>query len=387
MIAAKSMRCGILLLAVCAPLACSPERADEAPVVAVLEPGLRLRVPTDFPLTSVRRIAESVGGSIVLVDGQTQGLLQFDEEGDFVAFHGGEGEGPGEFTSVFTAGFVGEHPWGVDARQRRAHVFGHSLETRSISSGAADAVPFGLSGAYTLYAAQTDDAFEVRAQGRDGASELLRVDTPERQWSVIPNGTSSLTQPFVHYPLVRAWEGGLVVVRRGVLESGRFGYSVTWVEPTGEEYAVEVETVPRAVSDADVDRALDLIRESSLPAMLVGVGQFGSEAEVLASAREQLVVPAHLPPIEGGVSGMEARSVQVAPSGEVWLALWDDEVGATDQLWQVVSRTGVGRRVHVADSIRVAGVGADHVWGVTLDAFDVPTVTKFRVTAPVPAPR
>ena len=357
-----------------ATLACAPGD-DSTPSTDryTLERALDLRPSADHPLSGVRQVAESRDGVVLLVDAQTAGLLVFGEDGEFRELVGSRGEGPGEFLSVFKGGFLGAAPWGVDARSRVVHVFRDEVETATPPAELPGGIAFELLPDQSLFASQTESTIDAYAFGAAGVTPVVSLDLATRMWSMTEGGSSSLTQPLSHYPLLRSWPGGVVVVRRGDFGDRGFGYSVSWYSGEGLQDEVLIPTTPVGVTDDDIDAVLDPVRASSLTGILVRTGQFASEADVVESARRQLVVPASLPPVRGGGSGLEASSVIVASDGAVWVERWSDD----PVVWDVVTPAGLTAQVEVADSIRLLAAADRHVWGVSLDDLGVPTVTRY----------
>lgn len=369
------------LLAAAASCGGEPVDLERDPPELELSAAATLRPDSAFPLSRIRQVAVAEDGRVAVLDGLTPSILLFDGEGAFLYAAGREGEGPGEFSSLFRVGFHDGMVWGVDARRRSLALFrdGEALREVGPGSGAPPgALPLGLTGGDSLLLAiQTNDTIRILMGAPDGSGprERVALDAGDRMWSLTPGSSTSLNQPLAPYPLVGLGQGEVVVVRRDAAEQP--AYTVEWWGAGGLAHRVAVPFTPVPVGEAEIEAALRPLASSSLPEMMVRAGVFASEGEALEAARERMVVPRHLPPVRGGGSGLGASSVLVG-RGVVWVERWERGPDGSGR-WDVVDPSGLRGRVTVPDTVRLVAVEDGGAWGVVTDALDLPTVVRYRV--------
>lgn len=366
--------------------------ASDVPDLGLVE---ELRYPPSAtePLSNVRQIAPAGDGSILVIDGQTRSVLLFDDEGAVAATIGREGDGPGEFQSLFHAGTLGDTVWASDARLGRLSFFerdGSPIGDWSptgfrYAAGHSAALPLALvapsSVLLTTRVEGTADsiAFFTAGLGEEGPRPFTAINTSRRYWPLWPGSSSTLQQPLASFDLVRPWREGLVVLRRELPDGAPTpGYRVEWHSPEAETIHVDVPYRAHATMQADVDAALDVYARSTFPEQLVQLGRYGSVQEVIDAAREGLIVPEFLPPVRGGSSALFDTSVLVDPLGVVWAELWE-RTPEGDAQWDIIAQTGLQARVTVPADLRLLAAEGQTAWGVYTDDLGVPTIVRFRV--------
>ena len=112
--------------------------------------------PEEYAFTQIDALLVGAEGSIYVVDLHSQGIRQFDRNGQFVRWIGREGEGPGEFRSILGIGALSDGRFSIwDYGNRRITVYdsaGAYIEGIRVGAGAYTSRPFQVdtSGTYFL---------------------------------------------------------------------------------------------------------------------------------------------------------------------------------------------------------------------------------------------
>jgi hypothetical protein len=305
----------------------------------------------------------------------------FGPSGRLIRIVGRRGDGPGEFRSVRQAGYVGDRIW-VEDVGRRYHVFdARTYElVGSVAMGATGGNFPGLTSDSTSFHYRvTDDSTRVGIFDRAG-QRLLPIDLAIRlaghhfqvQWQEIsPAGmlTGRTVPRTVYSPLLARTQlalapGGREVV---VLEA-----SELWKGPPGQFTIRRIETATGRVSppvsvSLPVRRVTSSEADSLIKLLPLLVKSSARRSPKIADEyRSKAKVPATYPAFEDFVPSAD---------GVLWLTEY-----ARPDTRLVVDVTGKPlMRVRLPKGFRVTAVSRTHVWGVTLDADDLPIISRYRV--------
>ena len=334
----------------------------------------------NYQFTRIVGVAVGARGVIYVADASTNDIRVFDSAGVFVRAIGRDGNGPGEFRSLRSIGFVGDTLWAIDAGLRRTSLF--SREGRLLST-IANSSPVGGATGFTLQMTAVlghGRALGVAEAGmRSGASRarepILMLD---RTGSVLdtvawinashqifrvvsPRGaTGFVLQPFSDAGLVIPHSEGstVFVVDRSVATNARnasFQVSaIRWDGDTAWSRRIPYSPVPLARERAD--SFVTALRRSFLPG--------GVSAEDI---RRQAFTPEFLTPVAGGIA---------ATDGSLWLRR--DEHLSTVEYW-IVNRTGVVRTLQLPRTNAIMAANDTFAWAVSADNDGVPTITRYRI--------
>ena len=133
----------------------TPQRQCGMELAEELRIGL-VNGPEEYAFTQIDALLVGAEGSIYVVDLHSQGIRQFDRNGQFVRWIGREGEGPGEFRSILGIGALSDGRFSIwDYGNRRITVYdsaGAYIEGIRVGAGAYTSRPFQVdtSGTYFL---------------------------------------------------------------------------------------------------------------------------------------------------------------------------------------------------------------------------------------------
>ena len=378
-------RRGILVsICVTAPLlfmAASAGAQASIPIVDVREE-IRIQSNDSVPgmlLTAVERLSVLPDGRIVTTHPRESVARVFDPNGRLIKVLGRRGDGPGEFRSVRQVGYVGTRIWVEDIGRGYQLFDAKSYEpVGRVSRGPSSGFHLGLtSDSTSLYHTTADDSARVSIYDRRGARPMPidlrtrwaghRFDIP---WSEIAPGgfltgrtiTRTMSSPLGAGTRLNLVPGGREVI---VLEA-----SELWKGPPGQFTIRRIETATRRISSpvtvalpvrrVTASEADSLIRQSA-PAVRRPQDEKGAEA-YRAKARVPAVYPAFM-------------TFVPSADGVLWLTEY-----ARPDTRLVVDLTGKPlMRVRLPTGFRVIAVSRTHVWGVSLDADDLPVISRFSV--------
>jgi hypothetical protein len=360
-------------------------RAGET-LQATLTEELRID-PYARDLVPIPRLAVAEDGTMALLQPQDGLVRFFTEDGEFLGEVGGEGQGPGEFTSMFRVGWIADTLWVYDTRQRRLALISPEREfirnvanprearpaTEDIgripafNAGPPDGVlPDGslimmlevpLEG--EVPAAYVDHAAFARVSG-DGvirgvhhmlSLRGLQITTPQ----------SSMGNPYSNLPRFAVSPvGESSAVALATLEGDSAGtYLLTVVDAEADtvfsrRYLFPSVPLPESVSDSVIGMMEDQAR------------QF--DPGLVAAIRQQIRVPPVYPPLAGIVAGRDSTVfVQLIDQGEV-------------RPYHVIAGDGslIGS-VSLARNSRIAAGERERIWVIERDDLDVETVVRYRI--------
>lgn len=340
-----------------------------------LEPEIRIGVVEGSGADAFGRIRNVIpreDGGVWVFDWQAFELRRFDADGNHVLSVGQQGQGPGEFSGNACAhpGVAGEIWVETETSWHRFDEAGQFLGTFPTPSGIACSVRTWLPDGRYMAA---DGGFDRETREMRTHFVILEwtgdrmtpVDTvqepdhpePETVTFVSASGGSRSTRyiPFAHTPMWRMETGGMF-----------------WVWDGGGAYDIRLQTlhgdtirrIGRGYTPIPVDGEVrrQAIAELQRP---------GWEPETSFDASR---VPNVYPPFE---------SVKLAEDGSVWVSR---TTGSEEVTWEVFADDdtylGVVEIPESLKGIRLREIGADHLWGIVRDEFDVQYVVRARIVKP-----
>lgn len=346
-----------------------------------LAPELRITEQADIAWTRISFVAPTPDGSVVIAESFPPMVLRFDASGTLRHRVGRQGGGPGEYQSVGQIGFVNDTLFVADYQQRRVVFFDAAGRGAGMLSGFTG-VPIGDGGsAFPGTPLRGDRALSIAMLiSRDVATgevptrphlllsrsgrllDTIAVTSLGNSQLMLRMGTSvSLTsQPFNDSPFfiaAPAAERGYVVDRSAATAARGATFSVTALRFTGDtiwtrRYPYEPVPLTRSAVDSTIDRMRPTIRGTRVPE---------------ATVREALYAPAFRPPISAAFA---------AADGTLWLRRSD----RAQHQYLVHDPGGTAiATLNVPSNTQLHAVVGDQVWGVELDADDVPTVVRYRI--------
>lgn len=403
----RSLRATVPPLAVAVLLAGPSTGCDDAgldvpgPPVLVATPELRIG-SVDDPAT----LLTHVGAMDVLPDGriysahrQEAAILVHGPDGRRLARIGGEGEGPGEFQGLRSIGFLGDTLWAFDLTLYRASYFapdGELLRTLTLPvrfrpdpESPSPPRPYGVlpdgrilgtppAWSHEVAAGTLTEVPTVAMDTLGNVLDTLYVREPS-VWAIQnPTGPVSYgsyrPQPFADQPIFAhsPRDPAYVVVRRRVRGDESTSYRVTRITFAGDT----VFDRTFAYDPIPIDPAYPDSLVGAFAAAVAG-SDFGSPPglrQATAWARENLYVPAHYPPVDDAVVGLD---------GTTWLRLTTPDPGAGSVEWMVLDATGepLGR-VALPGRFQLEVARRDRVWGSAVDELDVPYIVRYRIRSP-----
>lgn len=324
-------------------------------------------------------------GGIAVAQPQDGIVRFFSADGEALGAFGRKGDGPGEFRSVRSMGWVHDTLWVWDVGLRRTTLIGptrrflRQLIAKRSPPGelpsVADPEGYQIMPAPLALAA---DGSSLRSGAKDGNGLLVRVDSAATPLKIVARTSTSAeidrkqvraggevmaADMFPNGPFTDVSGGGeLVVIVRAHLDG-----------PMASNLDV---TVLRADGDTTYSRTYPYdaapipsrVRDSALAALGAAIAQ--APAEVRAAARN-----AYMPPVYPPVAG-----VLIGDDGEVWIQLRDTDVG---RRYVVLDEKGdpVGV-LTLKPNERVAAVAGNSVWVLEANADDIQSVVAYRLRRP-----
>lgn len=347
-------------------------------------------------LTYVRAMDVSPDGRIYSAHPQDAAILVHDRDGERLSRIGREGKGPGEFQGLGSIGFLSDTLWAFDYRLYRASYFtpsGELLQTLKVPvraqqhpDSASPPRPNGLLpdgrvlGSPPAWsreiAAGTLTELPVMAMDTLGTVlDTLYVREPTT-WAITdpadPTSYASYrAQPFADDPIFphSRREPAYVAVHRRVEDEASSTYRVARITFEGDT----VFDRTFAYDPVPIDPAYpDSLAESF--ATRVAESDFGTPPplrDALTWARQNLYVPAHCPPVEAAVVGVDETT---------WLRMGGAGPDAETVEWLVLDPAGepLGR-VDLPRRFQLEVARADRVWGWAVDDLDVPYIFRYRI--------
>jgi hypothetical protein len=406
--------CAITLVA--AATACAGMEEESVPALAELDSLVlveELRVGSlenpDLGFTSIGPIRVEPSGEMFVQESGDQQIRLYGPDGQLIRKYGREGDGPGEFRTIYGFGLLGDTLWVSDGRLRRLTLFDRSGTLLHTVSGSvevplapADTPGFGRrvitvfpnslgpNGEFiglpsvVRYPNLPDSIVDLPHVlfGADG--EVL--DTVELVPTVVSFPSRILTFPSRDG---RGRTSSSLRIEPPATDSGRYGpeaiaegdsvtlsWAVAGSPPLGtveltrtragqEVFRTRVRYTPRPVDPAYLDsianarpRGLQLAPADS--------------AELAETARSILQMPPHHQPVFGWY---------VRGNGTSWTRL--DEIEADVDRWLVVAPDGDVRGVAALPArAQVRWHDDERVWVVERDEFDVSWLVRYRLGEP-----
>ncbi len=331
--------------------------------------------------TRITAVLPTGNGSILVAEPRERRLRVFDATGRLERTIGRDGQGPGEFVRLNTAGLLGDTLWITDLNLRRTsffrtsgdllstlpwNVLGASVgESSNLISGLfADGSAWGEKaiGAGAIAGPELPKAILRLERNAALMDTLAVVSTEHTLFSVMDGPTINFgPQPFADAPLVvgSASRSRIYVVGRSVALNRRRGLiRVVAVNARGDTaWARDFPYAPRPLERRVADSVLDRTHRS--------MRRSGATLEVV---RRVLFLPTNRPPVSAAI---------VADDGTLWLRR---EAGqATVEYWVVSADGSLLGSATVASNISIAAANREQVWGIRSDADDVPSIVRFRI--------
>lgn len=330
------------------------------------------RIGSDQDFTHVVAVLPAADGSVAIADDRNHEILVFARNGAYTHRIGGVGRGPGEFLRLRGVGVLGDSLWVLDSGQRRVALFardGSSLGTiRNESGGWLTAlVPGGALGTAAA-------ALGSREMFRDERLPILRmtrsgetIDTiawmHSRNQNVFvgpgPDGRYALErQPFSDAGLtILAADASRVHVvdRTATTTSDDAMFRVTALDLRGD--TLWNRTYPYAPRrNTRVDSVWNAIRTR--------LTRRGHSEDAIRSV---VFLPEYYPPVTSGFASdglLWLRREEGQPHVDYWVIRDDGQLIAS---------------LTVPANLTLLAALDSEVWGVETDAYDVPSVVRFRL--------
>ncbi len=367
--------------------------------VRVLE-GPDLRIGSvddpDFAFSRVWSLAQLPDGGILTFHRQEQLIRRWTADGLPAGTIGGQGEGPGEFSSVYHFGVFGDTVWAMDQRNFRATYFdteGEVLDVITVPTSIGEAgmatrdLPprperpyrdgsfYGAQPAFS-HAIAEGDLTEVAHVGMSAAGEVthtvwLQQFRPKDNLALMrENGGTFGRQPFGDGQVVVPHASGVVVLdRRAPASSDSAAVHVTRVGMRGDTvFRTALPFTPVPLSPEAVDSAVTETAEglSSFLTDRLGI----PEGTVRSDVRDAMYVPAFRP---------WATSLMPSEDGSTWVQLASSSRDGRVE-WRVLDPRGnPAGTVFTPVGLRILRVDDESVLGVEADDLDVEYVVRYSI--------
>lgn len=349
----------------------------------------------DETLTYIRDLEVGPDGTIYTLHRQERLVRTFDSAGTFLGVIGGEGEGPGEFQSPLSMGWVADTLWVLDTDGYQFNQFSPEgeflgsfrvpFEVREDPNAASPPRAYGLLSDGTVHGEPVAWSHLIATgeitervpmlMTRDGrvTDTLPAVPFGNNLWAVYDpespdRGGSYGQQPFADGPLwsfVPGERATLRVDREAPRAAEDASFRVTKLNFSGDTlFTREFSFEPEPVTQAEVDSVLD--------ARAGPIGERGFLGATEAQAREWAERTLYQPPFRSLV-----REMTVGRDGSIWL---QRAVEADSASWLVLDPSGAPRaEVMLPAGFDLLEADRDRVWGQERDELDVPYLVRFRL--------
>lgn len=347
-------------------------RVDEAPLADIGGEG----GPALHQVTDACRLTD---GRIAVASSGTQQLHVFAADGRPLRALGREGDGPGEFRSIFFTGCMpGDSVAAWDPLAYRLSVFGpEGAFVRSVTPGASSGSPLPpvlglLPGGRFVVGASTGaaaipqpgramrDTLEFRVVDAAGATSGSLGRFPGTEHIALVDGTGMLMRPLPFgRTTVAAVHGGAVYVGHGDR------YEVSVHDPGGRVTTrIRGDRARLPVTDADVAAYR---REL----VTLGGSRDGRAQRQLDALLDAAPYPAQMPALAG---------VEVDADGNVWVQETRRPGADGGETWTVHAPDGAARgTVEVPRGARVRQIGPDWILGLVVDESGAERVRLYRL--------
>lgn len=344
---------------------------------------------SDQALTRVGSLAVDAEGTIYLTQPQEHLIRIFSSAGELVRIAGRAGQGPGEFQSMGSLGWLGDSLSIGDFRNQRVSLFsreGTFIRSLNLVSPLIDEVfspsvpermlPDGTALVRPSFASNSID------EGTVTARPLFRIDTigavilklaeasvENYQLSIrIGSGALFTSQQFGDAPLLAMPPRGayaMVVDRTAATEESG---GVIWLRKISVEgdtvFTREITYDPVPLPQQVVDSVLDLQAEQ-----IARFPVFGSVREARAALDDRTFVPAFYTPV---------NQVRIGSDDKIWLKR--ENTPSPDARWDIISPEGEPLAfVVLPASSTIHESRGDLVWATEHDELDVTYVVRFRL--------
>jgi hypothetical protein len=335
----------------------------------------------EYALTRVQSIRIDSAGSMYVVHPQDGRIRVFDRNGQFLRYIGRRGEGPGEFDRLLQAGLRGDTVWAADATSlARFTLNGELIRDDPIryatpseqfrASGIDYVLPDGSYAVVPSWLPSRDEAdwpsgvplFAINANGVL-THDIGEFDLEPLRMFRMPDGTRGMAFiPFLPlFPYSRAPDGSsfVFVRQRPATSDAPATFRVVKVTFAGDTtFARDVDYEPILVQQAAQDSVLRAV---------TGEGDNRRPADVVRARMEAAPIPEYYPPVKAILQGSDGSTwlqMQGPPTGE-WLVLGTDGTPLAQTRGPV--------------ELQLLAVDANRAWGFELDAYDVPSVVRYRI--------
>lgn len=341
-------------------------------------------------LTAVGELVLGANGAVYISQPQEQRIKVFSSSGELVLTIGRKGDGPGEFSSIGSMGWLGDTLYVSDPYSRRVSLFRpDGTYVRSISNNwPAIQDVYRVLGIDRLMddgtvVVATQVPSQLIADGSVTALPLVRMDTAgsvlatvaeisvRNSQMAMPVGNGALysPQPFGDAPLFGVSPvGDFVVVLDRRAATSHQDAIMRFIKITSGGDTVVTQGMlydPVRFQTELIDSILDH-RSAAV------TGLFGSAREARAAFSERIFRPSFFPP---------ASAIAVASEDMVFIRR--EALSSSEALWEVVTSEGTHLgSVSMPSSGRVFRANGNEVWATVRDEFDVTYVVRYRVTRP-----
>lgn len=359
------------------------ESSDASVPEWILERELRIgnESSPEYALTTVRSIGVDTAGFMYVAHPQDGTIRVFDANGQFLRYIGRKGEGPGEFDRLLQAGLRGDTLWIADATSlARFTVNGQLIRDDPIRyvtpserfqpSGIDFVLPDGSYSVVPGWIPSGDESewpkgipMFVIDSGGTVTHQIGEFDLDHFRMYLMPNGMARMAfVPF--HPLFlysRAPDGSsFVFIRQQSANSDTPAiFRAVKVAFTGDTlFARDIEYDPVPVEQSARDSVLRAV---------TGEGDNRQPEDVVRARMEAAPIPDYYPPVKAIAQGSD---------GSTWLQMQGLPTGE----WMVLGTDGSPlARVRAPVELQAMTVDAEHVWGVELDEYDVPSIVRYRI--------
>ncbi|MCE2455764.1 MAG: hypothetical protein J4G12_08140 [Gemmatimonadetes bacterium] len=355
----------------------------------LLRLGDAVEVPDWLTFVSEPRLMLDGAGRLFVVPGRDPRVRVLNQDGDFIRYIGGSGTGPGEFASLYRAGFAGDTLWIQDQFAMRTSFFdtaGIHVRTEAntgrpeMGSGYARKMP--LAGGRQLVVGPPGEAaggertrMAVAIGPRDGPGRDTVASVLESS-SMEIEGVGSFAHRLVVAPPrhTRLPDGtGVLVVDWAIDVPDRLTLRRYDLDgrPAGESTLdFKLREIPDDVREAYIDEGVAMVKRTaeSLPET---VGE-QVPANLRGAVIQGSIIPDHYPPIE---------SFFVTRSGQVWLRVATSENDRSE--WVVIGADGSPEfRVSAPPGVTFKAADGDRVWGTGTTNLDIPYIGLYDLITP-----
>lgn len=342
--------------------------------------------PDEGALSDVFSVVAAPDGSVFVSEPSLARVVAYHPDGRFSRVVSSGGDGPGEFGLAGGLGWRGDTLTVADFSRGGIHLFAPdgtfshlvaftlwvgpssfgSRPMRMLDDGSVLAwAP--TSNTQILDGSVTHESWLKTTRTGEILDTLLLLPVEGRLFEVRVGARSRAARhPFPSTTLVATPPNGsalLLVERPVATESGSAAFQVRRLDASGDTVAqADIVYTPRPVAAAEIDSIARAVGERLADPL------DATPATVASSFRSSVPWPRFRPPVTEALAGSD---------GSVWMRREDE---GSEASWQILDESlrEVGR-VRLPADLAVKAVGRNVVYGVELDAFDVPTIVRYDV--------